>query len=429
MNDGLSRQLGFWDAVSIIAGIMIGAGIFAVPGIIARSVPSPSGILAVWVFAGALSFLGALAYAELGAMMPHTGGHYVYLREAFGPLAAFLSGWISILIVQPGAIAFMATSFTIYLGQFVELNPVAGRAVSLGLVALLCWANYRGVRHGALVQNVFTGAKLLGLALIIGAAARLGAPAGNAWGAPSMEASSFGVALISCLLAYDGWSYASFVAGEIRQPEKNLLRALVAGVALSTALYVAANLAYLAVLPLAEIVQTERVGARVAELALGPAGAALVTLTVLASIVGALNGEILAPSRVYFAQARDGLFFRRFGEIHPRFRTPHWALAGQGVWAGVLTVSGAYEFLIDYAMLAQWIVYGVTVAGLIRLRRTRPDAPRPYRMWGYPVTPALFCLTAAWFAVNTVMERPTAGAAALAIIAAGVPVYFLARPR
>jgi basic amino acid/polyamine antiporter, APA family len=286
--------------------------------------------------------------------------------------------------------------------------------------------NYRGVSLGALVQKSFTFAKLTGILIIVGSAFLFGHPstAPAATAAP-IALSSFGVALIACLLAYDGWVQMSFVAGEIRDPKRNILFALAFGIAAVMTVYLLANLAYLRVLSIPEIAASSHVGADAATRSLGPVGGTLVTLIILISIIGSLNGAVLTCPRVYFAQAQDGLFFRRFAEIHPRYQTPGFAILAQGVWGTVLIVSGSYEALIDYAMFAIWLSYAFMIAGVMVLRRTQPDLPRPYRMWGYPVTPLLFIAVAVLFLVNMLVTRPGPSFAGLGLIVSGVPAYFL----
>ncbi len=425
----LPRKLGWLDATSIIVGIVIGSGIFLLPNLIARNLPSGGAILAVWIISGALSFFGALAYAELGAMMPATGGQYVYLREAYGPLCAFVCGWTFMLAVLSGGIAWLGVSFSIYLGQFVHLTPLTSKAVSLLLIAVLSAVNYAGVREGAFVQRTFTFLKVAGLLLLIASAfvaprpARplpIPAPAG-------FSLAQFGVAMIACLMAYNGWTYISFVAGEVKRPERNLPWSLVAGMAVTMGLYVAANAAYLKILPVGDIAATERVGAALAEKTMGPAGAAVVSVTVLLSIIGAINGCILTAARIPFAQARDGLFFRKFAHVHPRFETPAFAIVVQGIWTAVLVLSGSYETLFSYSMIAAWIFYMMSVAAVAVLRRKLPDLPRPYKMWGYPFTLWAFMLVSVWFVVNAFMTQPVPSLMALAIVATGIPAYLIWR--
>jgi APA family basic amino acid/polyamine antiporter len=429
----LTRRLSLGDSIAIVIGMMIGGGIFLVPNLVARSVPSMPMILGVWTFAGALSLIGALACAELGAAFPATGGQYVFLREAYGPAAAFLCGWSLFTVARTAQVAWLAVVFSIYVGYFVPLGHLASQLLSLGVLATFAWVNYRGVKFGARVQNSFTVAKVVGLLIIVAAALFLGGraihPAGftSAPLAPGISFSTFGVALIACLLSYDGWVQLSFVAGEIRDPKRNVVRALSVGTATVAAVYLLANVAYMHALSISEIAASEHVGADAASRVLGPAGGTVVSLLILISVVGTLNGCYLTSPRVYFAQARDGLFFRRFGEVHPVHGTPGFAIVAQAVWSAVLLLTGSYESLIDYALFGIWIFYGLMIAAVIVLRRTRPDLPRPYRMWGYPVTPIVFLLITLWFLVNMLMTRPAASFAGLGLILTGIPAYFLWR--
>ena len=422
----LPRKLGLIDSISIVVGIIIGAGIFLVPSDVARSLPSTPLIAAVWVAAGILTFFGALAFAEMGAAMPTTGGQYIFLREAFGPLWAFLCGWTFLLVSMTASMAWLAVSFCRYLAYFIPLEPWQAKCVAVAMVVVLTYINYRGVVLGAWVQKIFTFAKIVGIVVLVVAAFL--APARNvlleAAPATPVRFADFGVAMIACLLAYDGWVNMSFVAGEIRNPRRNVFLALLIGVGLAVVLYLSANAAYLLVLSPAELGTTQRVGATVAERTMGSKGGAFVSAIILLSVIGSLNGRFMTQARVYFAQARDGLFFEKFGEIHPRYQTPAFSLWVQAAWSAVLIVTGTYEYLIDYALFAIWLFYGITVAGMFVLRHKFPDLDRPYKMWGYPVTPALFVMVAAWFVVNTAVERPIPSLTALGLIALGFPAYW-----
>jgi APA family basic amino acid/polyamine antiporter len=422
----LPRKLGLIDALSIVVGVTIGGGIFLVPNLIAQELHSIPSILAVWIFAGIISFFGALACAELGAAIPATGGQYVFMREAYGPLIGFLCGWTMFVVARTAQVAWMAVTFALYISYFVPLSPVTSKLLGIAAISLFTWINYRGVTAGAIVQNIFTFAKVAGLLLIIGSVFFFGgktaaSPAANA----GFSISSFGVALIASLLAYDGWVQLSFVAGEIRDPQRNVHRALALGSVACIVIYLLANIAYLHALSIPEIAASQHVGATVAERVMGPHGGMLVSLIILASIIGTLNGCFLTSPRIYFAQARDGLFFRKFAAVHPRYQTPGFAIVAQGVWAVVLLLTGSYETLLDYALFALWLSYGLMVAGVIVLRRTQPNLPRPYRMWGYPVTPVLFLAITAWFLVNMLRTRPIPSLAGLLLIATGIPIYFL----
>ena len=424
---GLPRKLGLVDAVSIVIGIVIGAGIFLVPNLVARQMRSATAILGVWIFAGVISFFGSLACAELGTMLPSTGGQYVFLREAYGPLIGFLCGWTMFLVARTAQVAWLAVTLALYVSYFIPLSASASKLLGIGAILAFTWINYRAVTAGAMVQKILTLAKVSGLLLIVCSAFLWGSkavPAADASGGV-FTLNSFGIALIACLLAYDGWVQLSFVAGEIRNPQRNVLFALAFGSIACIAIYLLANVAYLRVLTIPEIAASEHVGATVAEHALGAAGGRLVSLIILLSIIGTLNGCFLTSPRIYFAQARDGLFFQKFAEVHPRHQTPSFAILAQGVWAAVLLVSGSYESLLDYAIFAIWLSYGMMVAGVIVLRIKRPDLPRPYRVWGYPITPAAFVAITCWFLLNMILTRPTPSLVALVLIASGIPVYLL----
>jgi basic amino acid/polyamine antiporter, APA family len=423
----LPRTLGLVDALSIVIGIVIGGGIFLVPNLVAQELHSTASILAVWIFAGVISFFGALACAELGSAIPSTGGQYVYLREAYGPLIGFLCGWSMFAVARTAQVAWLAVTIALYASYFVPLSTIESKVLGVGVIAVFTAINYRGVTAAAIVQKIFTLAKVAGLLVIICSAFLwTGKATPAALGvAGEFSVRSFGIALIACLLAYDGWVQVSFVAGEIRNPQKNILLTLALGSAACIAIYMLANIAYLRVLSISEIAASPHVGATMAERVLGSRGGILVSLTILISIIGTINGCFLTSPRVYFAQARDGLFFRKFGEIHPRNQTPGFAILAQGAWAVVLLVSGSYETLVDYAMFALWLSYGLMVAGVIILRRKQPDLVRPYRMWGYPVTPVLFLAITGWFLVNMLRTRPVPSLAGLLLIATGIPVYFI----
>jgi APA family basic amino acid/polyamine antiporter len=420
----LPRKLGLFDATMIVGGTVMGSAIFLVPSSVAATLPNPLLIAAVWIFAGALTYCGALAFAELGAMYPASGGQYVYLRESWGKLAAFLFGWTFLLVIRSGGTATLAVGFAIYLGHFLPMTPVGAKAAAVSVIMLLTLVNCRGVKLGAAVQNIFTVAKVLGVAVLIGSAIFSPRAAEVDWSAPArFPASDFGIATIACLWAYQGWFMGGMVAGEIKRPERNLPLALSLGVGGIIAIYLSANLAYLHVLTVPEIAGAERVAALMANRTMGAAGASVVSLVILVSIFGALNGGILAGPRVYFAMARDGLFFRKLAEVHPKYETPAFAILVQGFWAALLAVSGSYEKLFSYVIFSSWIFYGLAVAGVIVLRRRLPDFPRPYRMPGYPATAILFVVASALFVANTLATKPGPSLLGLACVASGVPAY------
>ncbi|HXH50104.1 MAG TPA: amino acid permease [Terriglobia bacterium] len=425
----LFRSLGMLDATAIIVGIVIGSGIFVLPNLIARNLPSSTAVVITWIGAGILSLFGALAYAELGAMIPATGGQYIYLREAYGPLCAFVCGWTFMLAVLSGGSAWLAVTFSIYAGYFVPLTPAASKLVSIGLIAVLSAVNYLGVKEGAWVQRVFTSLKIAALLVLIGAAFLIPHPSAVARGPDHLPFTigHFNVALAACLMVYNGWSYVSFVAGEVRNPRRNILRALVIGMAAIIILYVLANLAYLRVMTIPEIASTERVGADLATRTMGPIGGTFVSITVLLSIIGAVNGCVLTAARLPFAQARDRLFFARFGKIHPRFLTPASAIVWGGVWTAALILTGSYETLYSYSIVAAWIFYTLSVAAVFVLRRKQPHRERPYKMWGYPYTMWLFVGVSVWFVMDAFLAQPWPSFMAFAIIASGVLAYWIWR--
>lgn len=428
-NATLARRLSLTDSIAIVVGMMIGGGIFLVPNLVARSLPSMPMILGVWLLAGVISFTGALGCAELGAAFPATGGQYVFLREAYGPMAGFLCGWSLFTVVRSAQVAWLAVVFSLYVSYLMPLGPVGEKLLSLAVLAIFSWANCRGIRLGATLQNGFTLAKVSGILMIIAAALLLGEHARQsatpAPGTAEITLSSFGVALIACLMGYDGWVQLSFVAGEIRDPKRNVVRALVVGTLVVIGTYLLANVAYLRVLSISEIAASPHVGADAAARVLGVAGGTVVSLLILISILGTLNGCFLTTPRVYFAQAADGLFFHRFAAVHPRYRTPAFAIVAQAIWSAVLLLTGSYESLIDYALFGTWVFYGLMIAGVIVLRRTRPELPRPYRMWGYPVTPIVFVVITIWFLGNMLVTRPVPAFAGLALMLTGVPAYFV----
>jgi len=430
----LLRALGLWETSAIVIGIMIGTAIFIVPAEITREVGSPGAGLAVWAVAGVLSLFGALTFAELAAMLPQAGGQYVYLREAYGSLVSFLCGWTFFLAVQTGGISVLAVGFAQYLGEFLPLSLWQQRIAAAAAIALFTVINYRGVREGGRVQSVLTGLKVGAMValIILGFVLARGLPAGESLPSAPVGAgfiSSFGVAMVAALWAYEGWNACTFAAGEVKRPERNLPLALILGTLTVVALYLSLNLVYYHVLGVAEIARSTRVGADAAVRIFGRSGSYIVTLAIIISTLGSLNGSILAAPRVYYAMARDGSFFRWCGAVHPQFRTPHLALALQGAWAILLVALGTYEQLFTYVMFAAWVFYALTGLAVMVLRRKLPDLPRPYRVFGYPLLPIVFVLTATWFVLNTLVERPVEGGIGTLIVAAGVPVYFFWRRR
>jgi len=428
----LVRDLNLAHALAINAGTIIGTGIFLVPQLIAAAVETAGAILAVWVLASILAMLGALTYAELGAAMPQAGGDYVYIRDAFGRRAGFLFGWTQLLMARSGSIAALAAGFAIYLGNFVPLDEWGRRFAALAAVALLTAVNVRGVRSGGNVQVVFTILKIGALVALIVLA--LTSDAGTAENFSPLFAPGlglgfiglFGVALVQALWAYDGWNDVNLAAGEVKDPRRTIPRAMLGSISVVMVVYILANIAYLYVLP-ASSQATSRTGvaADVARAVLGDSGAKFINLAILLSMFGALNGSILTGARIFYAMADDGLFFRKFAAVHPRYLTPAVALVGQALWAGLLVLSGSYGELTQWVVFASWVFYSLSALALIRLRRTRPDLDRPYKSWGYPYAQIVFVVAAAGIILNTIWASPRDSLIGLAVIFAGIPVFWI----
>ena len=429
----LPRAIGYLDSTAIVVGTIIGSGIFLVPHNVAMHVGTPGSLFAVWVVGGLLSLAGALSLAELGAALPEAGGVYVYLREAYGKSLAFLYGWGMLVVIHSGSVATLAVAFGIYSGAFLPLGPLERKLLASAVVAVLTAVNVLGVRPGSAVQTLFTFTKLAGLVIIVASAvfvrgvrpltASLPLPT------PRTTVSSFGVALIGVLWAYEGWHMLSFTAGEVKNPARVLPRSFFLGTVLVVLAYLSANLAYLRVLTLPALAQHQRVAATAMEILAGPRGRLFVSALILCSIFGALNGTILTGPRAYFAMARDGVFFSSVGRVHPRFHTPAVAVLLQGALSIVLAVSGTYEQLFTYVIFSAWIFYGAAVMAVLVLRRQRPSLERPYRIWGSPFLPIVFALAALGIVVNTMLTKPRESGFGLGIILLGLPIYFAWRRR
>jgi APA family basic amino acid/polyamine antiporter len=453
--DVLERHLGFPSATALIVGSMIGSGIFIAPSIMADYIATPGAWLGLWIAGGLFTLLGALSYAELCSMMPNAGGQYVFLREAFGRRVAFLYGWTLFLVIQTGFNAAVAIAFAKYLAGVgirageqdvvVSLGAIAvsrAQIAAVGVVAFLTWINIRGVREGATLQNVMTVLKVSAIGVLVGVGCSsdkgslshfspvVGAALGPR-GASMGFLAAAGVAMSKALFSYDAWNTVTFVAEEVRSPERTLPRALFAGTVVTTVAYTAAAAAYLYVLPIDRmaLVPEHRVAAEVARLLFGGPGVVLVSLAILVSTFGCVNGLVLGGGRVLFAMARDGSFFRAAGRISPRGRTPGGALVLQGVWSAVLALSGSYDRLLTYVAFASLAFNALTVGGVFVLRRKRPDAARPYRTWGYPFTPALYLGCAAALLLYIFLGDVRDATAGIALVALGLPAYELFRRR
>lgn len=440
----LRRDLGLWGAASIVVGTVIGSGIFLVPKKMIAEVGDPWIVFAVWVFGGILSLAGALTYAELAAMLPEAGGEYNYLREAYGPFYGFLYGWTQMWVAKSGSIATLATGFFYYLANFrPELDNIAfiiplplgaggaplevrtGQLLAIGVILALGVLNWFGVKVGGNVQIAVTILKVGLIVWIIAVGISSASPVKSTevfHGATGGIAGFF-AALVAALWAYDGWNNVSMVSSEVKNPQRNLPLSLTYGTAAVVAIYLATNFAYFHILSPNEVGHSERVAATMMQRLMGQGGANAVSIAAMISIFAALNGSILTGSRVPYALARDGYFFRRFAGVHPQHQTPGFSILALSAWSCVLVLSGRYDQLLTLVIFPSWILYGMATAAVIVLRIRRPDLPRPYRTLGYPVVPVLFVLVAALLLFFTLRNSPRESILGLVLIAAGFPFY------
>ena len=473
---GFKRELGLLDSTMIVVGSMIGSGIFIVSADIARTVGGGGWLLAAWLITGALTLAAALSYGELAGMMPQAGGQYVYLREAYNPLVGFLYGWTLFLVIQTGTIAAVCVAFAKYtavlLPWFGETNvlftlgPLKVSSAQLLAIALLCLltgVNLRGLRGGKAIQNAFTLAKAAALAGLILLGLTVGrdpevwrANLAGFWDASWLRAgeggalsarplggllllAALGVSQVGSLFSADAWNNITFTAGEVREPQRNIPLSLILGTGIVISLYLLVNLAYLSVLPLAgspdaadtlgrgiQFAANDRVATAAAERIFGGPAAALMALLIMVSTFGCANGIILAGARVYYAMAKDGLFFSKAAELNAG-SVPGNALLWQAAWSAVLCLSGTYGDLLDYVVFAVLLFYILTVGGIFLLRRDKPDAPRPYRVWGYPLVPALYIAAASAISLDLLVFKPLYTWPGIFIVLLGIPVYFLWR--
>jgi APA family basic amino acid/polyamine antiporter len=432
----LRRTLGFRDLVLLAMGTVIGSGIYLVPGVVLRQTGGHTGsAMLVWIVAGVLSLLGALTYAELGAMKPDAGGLYAFIRDAFGPLPAFLYGWTSFFVIASGSVATLAVAFSGYVAQIVPIAPVASRVIAIAVIALTAAINVRGTRGSATVQNWTTGLKV-GALLVMGIGLiAFGHPprdaAATLW--PSSVTPSvltgFGTAMIGVLWAYEGWQYVTFSAGETLDPQRTFPRAITVATAALIVTYLLASFGYIAALGPDAAAHSDHIAADAVGALLGPIAGKLVGALILVSIFSAANGLLLTAPRMYYAMARDGLFFKRLAVVDKRFGTPAFAISAIALWAAVLAVSGTFEQLLTYVVFTGWIFYGLGGLAVLQLRRKEPDANRPFRVPGYPVTPLLFVASAALLVGNTVIAQPVRAAAGITVMLAGMPAFYLWRAK
>jgi basic amino acid/polyamine antiporter, APA family len=427
----LPRRLGLWSSIGLVIGVTIGSGIFRTPATIATRVPDPSLMLAVWVLGGVISLCGALSVAELAATFPHTGGWYVFLKEGWGRLAGFLFGWAELVLIRASAAGAIATVFAEYflrsLGADLATHPALTDYVAAGAIVIAAVVNILGVQLGAAIAGVSTIAKFGALVVLVVASFLAGAGTTahlTAAGAP-VDAGLFGLALISVLWAYDGFADVSFAAGEVTNPQRTLPRAIIVGTLAIIAIYLAANLAYLYINPIDRVAGSTLIAADTAQAVFGRLGTSLVSVVVAISTFGALIAIMLAAPRIFFAMADDRLFFAPLAKVHPKYQTPYVAILLAMTLGVLFVLTRTFEQLADTFVLSIWPFYGVAVAGLYRMRRTRPELPRPYRVTGYPVTPAVFIAAVVYLVGNALWADPLWTTVTFAIVGAGIPVYYL----
>lgn len=438
----LQRTLRLRDLVLIVVGTVIGSGIFIVPATVLTQTDGRLGLaLLVWFVAGVLSLLGALTYGELGAADPEAGGLYVYVRDAFGALPAFLYGWTLFFVISSGSIATLAVAFTAYLEALVPLGAVAERVVPVLMIATVAAVNVLGTRKGASLQNWTTLLKVAAILLMSVLLIALGggadpalAPAaapgsgGTAGGLFSLSTlSSAGIATIAVLWAYEGWQYVTFSAGETMDPQRTFPRGIILGTAALIAIYLLANVGYMSALDAETAMQSGSIASDAVTALMGPTAGQLITVAILISMFSAANGLTLTAPRVYWSMSRDGVFFRRLARVHPRFGTPAFAIVGSSLWAMVLAATGTFEQLLTYVVFVGWIFYALGAMSIFAYRRRQPDRPLPFRVPGYPWTPAIFVLAAGAIVINTIFQQPQRAFLGLGAVALGLPAYWLWR--
>ncbi len=446
----LVRGLSLLDSVLLLVSGIIGSSIFLTAKDIAGPLPHPLWFFLVWVVGGVVSLFACFAFAELGSMFADSGGQYVYLREAFGDLIAFLYGWMLFTVANGGSIAALAVGSAAYFGRIVPLMSsehvmfsvlgmgfTRAHLMALVLIAIMTWINVIGLRRGAILQNVATWAKFAAMAAFVVLGIAIGKGdwshvSTRSWGAtagltmgmtPGQLISALGVGLIAVFWAYDGWVYITWVAGEVKEPKRNVPLAMVLGVIVVGLIYVSMNVAYVYALPGTEIAKHETIAHTAAVALFSPGAAVWLSAIIAISCFGAAATCTLSGARVYYAMACDGVFFKKMAEVHPKWRTPAFSLIGEGIWAGILTLSGRYDQLYTYVMFGMVLSYTLTVIGLFVLRKKRPDLPRPYRCTGYPWIPAIYVLIGAAWTLNLIVTRPTESLAGALIVLAGVPGF------
>jgi APA family basic amino acid/polyamine antiporter len=430
MRAALRRSIGLPQATAMVVGTIVGASIFVQPSEVSRAAPTFGGMLVVWIAAGALTWFGASICAELSSAFPQTGGVYVFLRQIFSPAAGFLWGWAMFWSMHSGIIAAIAVVVARYAVGGAHVGDAGIRGIAVGAIVGLSAINYLGVRPGSAVQTGLTLTKVLAIVLLLAllfaaGASHLSFP--NA-AAGRVDARGFLKALVAGLFAFGGWHMVTYAAEETRDPERTIPRALMLGIAVVVATYLALNAAYVLVLPLDQVLASTRIAADAAAAVAGPTASAAISVLVVVSALGAMSGIILAGPRVYYAMARDGLLFNWMGAIHPRFKSPHAAIVAQATWSSILVLTGTYRTLFTRVVYTEWIFFGALALGVMRMRRSAGYAPA-FRAWGFPIVPLLFAAICVVIVLSALATDPVESATGLALVAAGLPVYYIWKPR
>jgi APA family basic amino acid/polyamine antiporter len=429
--ESLVKILGVRDGIAIVVGTVIGSGIFLVPGPIARQLPTLTLVLLVWITGGVLSLFGSLSLGELAATYPGAGGLYIYLRHIYGRPLAFLYGWALFSLIQSGSIATLASGFALYVSKITPLTAFEFKALPIVCILFFSLVNLFGIRFARMVQNAGALSKVAGIALVFGLLISHGHTSLLRMTLPAKPSGSmfleFGTALVAVLWAYEGWHVVSFTAGEFRSPARDLPRSLFWGTLIVTSIYLLLTVAYYAVLTSARVSASSSAASAAIQAAWGDGAMLLISVVILTSILGSTNGMILTAPRVYYAMARDGVFLAKFGEVSKRFRVPVFAIATQAVWASALTLIGSFQQLFTYVVFTAWIFYGLTVAGVIILRRRRGAPSASFQTPAYPWVPIAFVIAAAGIAVSTIVADPLHAAFGIGMVLLGIPLYLLFR--
>ena len=423
----LKKALSRFDLIMIAIGSTIGSGIFLTPALIANSLHSPIYILLIWLVGGLLILCGALTFAELGALMPQAGGVYVYLSEGYGKVFGFLYGWAYILVVNTGGIAALSIAFTTYLAYFFPMSPAVLKIVAVCGIFFLTIINVVGVKVGGIFSDVFTVLKLVGIFGVIVVGFIFGSSSITDFSFASTSGISGGlaVAMVGVLWSYGGWQHATYAAGEAKNAKKDVPIAMIIAALSVTAIYVLINIGYMFLLPVNTIAQSPSVAADAVKTVLGPIGGGIIAIAIFISTFGTAGIYTLTAPRIYFAMAKDGIFFPQIAKIHPKYSTPSNAIIIQSTWAVLLIMFwGTFENLISYVVFTDWIFFGLTAASVFIFRKKLSNVKREYKTLGYPVTPILFILMAAWFVINTLIEKPEQAVAGLIMLGLGLPVYY-----